>query len=122
MLRAIREGKDGVQVEVIDSKVHGSHLNATVGYESNGAVILASSTGARACVCVCVCAVSIFRHHTLHCAYYTVVWSSVNCRYAKGTCMIIIIHIVYNECTCTFRINVCQYNKIIIAKVTFKDL
>ena len=52
VLRAIGERKDGVQVEMIDGKVHGSHLNATVGYESNGAVILASSTGACASVCV----------------------------------------------------------------------
>ena len=35
---------------MIDGKVHGSHLNTAVGYETNGAVILASSTG----VCVCV--------------------------------------------------------------------
>ena len=42
---AVREGKDGVQVKVVDGKVHGSHLNTAVGYESNGAVILASSTG-----------------------------------------------------------------------------
>ncbi len=45
VLRAIREREDGVKVEIIDSKVHGSHLNSTVGYESNGAMVLASSTG-----------------------------------------------------------------------------